>query len=41
MASGRHVLLSPELKPNQPHRADVHKLLVHRREAEIAASRGL
>lgn len=23
--------LSPELKPNQPHRADVQKLLVHRR----------
>jgi len=25
------VQLSPELKPNQPHRADVQKLLVHRR----------
>jgi GNAT superfamily N-acetyltransferase len=25
------VLLSPELKPNQPHRADVQKLLVDRR----------
>jgi GNAT superfamily N-acetyltransferase len=25
------VQLTPELKPNQPHRADVQKLLVHRR----------
>jgi GNAT superfamily N-acetyltransferase len=35
------VLLSPELKPNQPHRADVQKLLVHRRGRNRGIARAL
>lgn len=35
------VLLSPELKPNQPHRADVQKLLVHRRGRNRGVARAL
>ncbi len=33
--------LSPELKPNQPHRADVQKLLVHRRARNRGVARAL
>jgi GNAT superfamily N-acetyltransferase len=33
--------LSPEMKPNQPHRADVSKLLVHRRGRNRGVARAL
>ena len=33
--------LSPEMKPNQPHRADVSKLLVHRRARNRGVARAL
>lgn len=35
------VILSPEPKPNQPHRADVQKLLVHRRGRNRGVARAL
>lgn len=35
------VLLTPESKPNQPHRADVQKLLVHRRSRNRGVARAL
>jgi GNAT superfamily N-acetyltransferase len=35
------VQLSPEVKPNQPHRADVSKLLVHRRGRDRGIARAL
>ncbi len=35
------VQLNPELKPNQPHRADVSKLLVHRRGRNRGVARAL
>ena len=35
------VQLSPEHKPNQPHRADVQKLLVHRRGRNRGVARAL
>jgi GNAT superfamily N-acetyltransferase len=35
------VQLSPELKPNQPHRADVQKLLVHRRRRNRGVAQSL
>jgi GNAT superfamily N-acetyltransferase len=35
------VQLSPEVKPNQPHRADVSKLLVHRRGRNRGVARAL
>jgi GNAT superfamily N-acetyltransferase len=35
------VQLSPELKPNQPHRADVQKLLVHHRGRNRGVGRAL
>jgi GNAT superfamily N-acetyltransferase len=35
------VQLNPELKPNQPHRADVQKLLVHRKGRNRGVARAL
>lgn len=35
------VLLSPESRPNQPHRADVQKLMVHRRGRNHGVARAL